>query len=79
METWEEVGVIFKNEKFFSVKTSSGWQEFMIENTGKEIEIADMEVEETHSYLSNDILSHNTMYGDPCVSPDTKIRIRFKR
>jgi len=69
VETWEEVGVIFKNEKFFSVKTSSGWQEFMIENTGKEIEIADMEIEETHSYLSNDILSHNTMYGDPTTTP----------
>jgi len=33
------------------------------------IDIADIEVEGEHSYLSNGILSHNTLYGDPSTTP----------
>lgn len=65
VETWEEVAVLFQNETSFEVKTSQGWSPFSIVMKAGEIEIADMEVENVNSYLSNGILSHNTMYGDP--------------
>jgi len=59
------------------IKTIGGWETFQIKSSLEDIEIADIEVEGEHSYLSNGILSHNTMYGDPsCVSPDTKIKVR---
>jgi len=73
----QEVSMLEKYEHLFTVPTVLGWQNFRIENVGDEIEIADIEVEGEHTYLSNGILSHNTLYGDPsCVSPDTKIKIR---
>lgn len=59
------------------IKTIGGWETFEIKSSLEDIEIADIEVEGEHSYLSNGILSHNTLYGDPsCVSPDTKVKIR---
>jgi len=36
---------------------------------GRRIDILDIEVEGTHSYFSNEVLSHNTMHGDPLTTP----------
>ena len=36
------------------------------------VDILDIEVEDTHKYYSNGILSHNTMHGDPYVTPGGK-------
>ena len=43
-----------------------------MENTEENTEILDLEVEDEHSYLSNGIVSHNTMYGDPTTTPGGK-------
>lgn len=51
------------------VMTESGWLGFNIEKiTNSFIEIADIEVGEEHSYYTNGILSHNTMFGDPVTT-----------
>jgi len=74
---YKEVGLLKNTFTSHVVLTDSGWREFVIESKDELTEIADIEVEGEHSYLSNGILSHNTLYGDPsCVSPDTKIKIR---
>lgn len=69
LETYEEAAVLIKSFEQFEVRTLYGWQNFTVTLLDNEIEIADMEVEGTHSYLSNGILSHNTMYGDPNTTP----------
>lgn len=77
-ESYEEVCTFLgstKNENF-NIYTVNGWETFRVSETGNVIPIVDVEVKETHSYLSNGILSHNTIYGDPCLSPDSRITIR---
>jgi len=78
-EMYAEAKDIYKTVKNnpLLIKTIGGWETFQIKSSLEDIDIADIEVEGEHSYLSNGILSHNTLYGDPsCVSPDTKIKIR---
>jgi hypothetical protein len=66
---FEEVGILFKNESSFKVMTTEGWQSFEIFKGEDMIDIADVEIEGLHSYLSNGIVSHNTLYGDPTTTP----------
>lgn len=76
-----EAAVVYKTVKVVPlyIKTLAGWESFTIKSSLEDIEIADIEVEGEHSYLSNGILSHNTLYGDPtCVSPKTVVKIRRK-
>lgn len=76
---YAEAGAVYKTVKNFPlhIKTLAGWETFSIKSSLEDIEIADIEVEGEHSYLSNGILSHNTLYGDPtCVSPKTTVKIR---
>ena len=50
-----------------------GWTEIdVVHDENRLIDILDIEVENTHSYFSNGILSHNTMHGDPLVTPGGK-------
>lgn len=65
---YEEIGAIFQNEKEYAVLTEKGWCSFEIQKIDGELEIADLEVADSHSYLSNGILSHNTMFGDPTTT-----------
>jgi RecA/RadA recombinase len=66
------------SENQFMLMTESGWKPASIKQLHFEIPILDIEVEKTHCYFANGILSHNTMYGDPtCVDPKTtEITIR---
>ena len=66
---YKEVGLLKNTFTSYVVLTDSGWREFVIESKDELTEIADIEVEGEHSYLSNGILSHNTMYGDPMTTP----------
>lgn len=82
---YAELSKLVGREKDYLVRTIDGYETFKITcpkdstGNGNEISIADIEVEGTHSYLSNEILSHNTLYGDPtCVSPKTVVKIRRK-
>jgi hypothetical protein len=66
---YKEVGLLKNIFTSYVVLTDSGWREFVIESKDELTDIADIEVEGEHSYLSNGILSHNTMYGDPSTTP----------
>jgi hypothetical protein len=70
-EWYAEAKDIYKTVKNYplQIKTIGGWEPFQIKSSLEDIEIADIEVEGEHSYLSNGILSHNTMYGDPTTTP----------
>jgi hypothetical protein len=49
---------------------SDGWVPCqVIWQQNRKIDILDIEVEETNSYFSNGVLSHNTMHGDPLTTP----------
>ncbi len=77
---YAQLSKLFGHEKDYRVRTVEGYETFKISCPVDAIcEIADIEVEGEHSYLSNEILSHNTLYGDPtCVSPKTVVKIRRK-
>lgn len=52
---------------------SEGWvSSNIVWQKNRKIEILDIEVDEAHSYFSNGVLSHNTMHGDPDVTPGGK-------
>lgn len=68
-QTYQEVAALIEASEAFKVLTIKGWENFNIQHLDGVIEIADIEVEGEHSYLSNGILSHNTMYGDPTTTP----------
>lgn len=67
--SYQEVVALVNSSEAFQVLTIKGWETFDIQQLPDVIEIADIEVEGEHSYLSNGILSHNTMYGDPTTTP----------
>ena len=48
------------------------WEPVTIKKMTESVTIVDMEVDETNNYFSNGFLSHNTMYGDPNISPGGK-------
>lgn len=68
-QTYQEVVALVDSSEAFQVLTEKGWETFNIQHIPGVIEIADIEVEGEHSYLSNGILSHNTLYGDPSTTP----------
>ncbi len=59
-----------ENVQFFH--QDLGWTYAKIVHLNQQTDILDIEVENSHSYFSNGILSHNTMYGDPTVTPGGK-------
>lgn len=68
VESWVEA-VDLLEEKNFTVYHESGeWIAANFSAGSEEIEILDMSVDETESYYSNGILSHNTLYGDPMTT-----------
>lgn len=67
--TYQEVATLMDASEIFQVLTTNGWESFDIKHLKEDIEIADIEVEGEHSYFSNGILSHNTLYGDPTTTP----------
>lgn len=67
-ESYQEAAALAASYDTFEVRTVHGWETFKVAATGGSIEIADLEVEGEHSYLSNGILSHNTAYGDPTTT-----------
>lgn len=69
MQAYVEVGTVKVTAAEYRVMTVNGWQSFTVESLPGELEIADIEVEGTNSYISNGILSHNTLYGDPTTTP----------
>lgn len=53
------------NDTFFGLNNRGEITMFSVEQSDEEIEILDIEVEDTHCYFANGILSHNTLYGSP--------------
>ena len=64
------------SKKTFYLFNGKDWKASSVEITKEFIPILDVEIENTHNYFSNGVLSHNTMYGNPeCVTLDTKVNI----
>lgn len=57
------------NKKFLSFDKNEQWVETTVKKTNDEIPILDFEVDKVHNYYSNNILSHNTMFGNPETTP----------
>jgi hypothetical protein len=64
-----ELMELLNEEGVFVLNKENLWEEVIIHNTQKMIPILDMEVESTNNYFSNNIVSHNTMFGDPTTTP----------
>ena len=61
----------------FSVMSENGkWISAFIKVLDTTTEIADVEIDDTHCYISNGIVSHNTLYGDPCLAPEMHVIVR---
>jgi len=78
--TFIEVKDLYNSKNKYLIKEFDEWVEFTIDKTNDIISIVDFELDNEHTYLSNDIVSHNTSFGDPyCVDPNTtEIQIRYK-
>lgn len=70
---WVEATALIDCEKVELFHEQDGWMTCdVVWQNDKKIDILDIEVEDTHSYFTNGLLSHNTMHGDPSVSPGGK-------
>jgi hypothetical protein len=65
---WVEAETLGLAEADFELFSRDGWVSATFEYGQSPIKILDIEVDETHTYFSNGVLSHNTMYGDPMVA-----------
>jgi hypothetical protein len=63
-----EVNLINKKIPFYVLENNQ-WVKATIEKTNKKIPILDFELDNDHNYFSNNILSHNTIYGNPETTP----------
>lgn len=70
---WIEATALIDCDKVELYHESLGWTPAtVIWNQDRKIDILDVEIEDTHCYFSNGILSHNTLHGDPSVTPGGK-------
>lgn len=70
---WIEATALIDCDHVELYHESDGWVPCQVVwQKDKKIDILDIEVEGTNSYFSNGILSHNTMHGDPDVTPGGK-------
>lgn len=53
------------SKKTFYLFNGKDWKASSVEITKEFIPILDVEIENTHNYFSNGVLSHNTIYGNP--------------
>lgn len=53
------------SKKTFYLFNGKDWKASSVEITKELIPILDVEIENTHNYFSNGVLSHNTIYGNP--------------
>ena len=63
-----EVSKLESNPNGLYIMTVNGLESFTVTSIG-DIEIYDISVGDEHSYLSNGIVSHNTIYGSPETTP----------
>lgn len=61
--TYLELKTLLKRD-FYTFKEGQ-WVASSVRRTGETTPVLDFEVEDTHNYFSDDVLSHNTMYGNP--------------
>ena len=66
--TYMTVSQLKKTGNYFAFINNS-WEKATVKALNKEIPILDIEVENTHNYFANGILSHNTVYGSPETQP----------
>jgi hypothetical protein len=69
---WVEATALLDCKNVKLLHQDLGWVDSKILHLQEKTDILDIEVENSHSYFSNGILSHNTMYGDPTTTPGGK-------
>ena len=69
---WIEATALLDCKNVKLLHQDLGWVDAKILHLQEKTDILDIEVENSHSYFSNGILSHNTMYGDPTTTPGGK-------
>lgn len=81
---WMDALTLSKLDNIELFHESQGWIFVDVNHINKKTHILDIEVDKTSCYYSNGILSHNTMHGDPQITPGGKaipfhstIRIRL--
>lgn len=65
---WVEAETLGVADATFDLFSKDGWVPATFVRGEQPIKILDIEVDETHAYFSNGVLSHNTMYGDPMTT-----------
>ena len=65
---WVEAETLGLSDAVFELFGRDGWVTATFVRGKQPIKILDIEVDETHAYFSNGVLSHNTMYGDPMTT-----------
>jgi len=58
-----------KKTGYYYMYNDGLWEKATVKPLNKEIPILDIEVENTHNYFANGILSHNTIFGNPETTP----------
>jgi len=69
VESWVEAIDLLEEDDVFFLHESGEWVSAMLTAGNEEVDILDMSVADVESYYSGGLLSHNTMYGDPTVTP----------
>lgn len=65
---WVDAETLGLADATFELFSRSGWTPASLVRGEHPIKILDIEVDGTHAYFSNGVLSHNTMYGDPMTT-----------
>lgn len=69
---WVEATGLVDCSKIELFHETQGWVRAHVEYSEIETDILDIEVENSQCYYSNGVLSHNTMHGDPDITPGGK-------
>jgi len=65
---WIEAIALLGQENVMIISNDNTWEKVEVFE-GQISPILDIEIENTHCYYSNNLLSHNTMYGSPITTP----------
>lgn len=66
---WIAAGDLIGRRDVSMLHRDLGWMPVCIDASDEQIDVLDIEVQDSHCYFTNGLLSHNTMYGDPTIVP----------
>jgi len=85
-ESFIEIKKLYGNEDKYKLNKNVRWYNFTIVKTDELIPIVDFNLGGDNTYMSNNVVSHNTMFGDPYTTSGGKsiayhssVRLRLKQ